>query len=434
MKSFTLQPRQKWIILLVLAFLLRLAAAAYWDHQYGGELFFGDSETYWKLGKRIAAGESYEYEGLKIMRMPGYPALLAPLFMLFEGRPPIFLARLESVIFGTLCVAAVGWLASLLFNNRSISFLATAIVAIDPNQVVSSILVLSEAPFSLLMIFQIGCWCKICGHGAVQTENEKKTVGKRFWFWPLMFGLATAGTVYCRPSWLLFAPFLLGYGLVHSLIFRQKPQWLPGALFGMLIFMLAMSPWWIRNYNVSGRFVATTLQGGASLYDGLNPEATGASDMRFVETFREAEKNSPSMDPEKEIFEYRLDERMKRASIEWAKSNPGRVFELVGIKFLRMWNFRPNEPAFSSPPVAFAVAISYIPVLISGLAGACLCFRRGLAFWSLSIPAVYLTLLHVIFVSSLRYRTPAMLGFAILATFFIVTIVRNSPQNRHKSQ
>ena len=62
-----------------------------------------------------------------------------------------------------------------------------------------------------------------------------------------------------------------------------------------------------------------------------------------------------------------------------------------------------------------AVACSFRPLVVG--AGIASWRLRGgrLAVLLLTLPAVYLTLLHMVFVGSLRYRQPALLPLAILA-------------------
>ena len=89
--------------------------------------------------------------------------------------------------------------------------------------------------------------------------------------------------------------------------------------------------------------------------------------------------------------------------------------ELAAIKLVRLWNLWPNERQFSTWPIRLAVALGYLPVLALGLAGAVGSFRRGWPYVLCWLPAAYFTLLHVVFVSSIRYREPAMLALMVLA-------------------
>jgi len=195
-----------------------------------------------------------------------------------------------------------------------------------------------------------------------------------------------------------------------------------------------MAPWWVRNYQVTGRFIATTLQMGPSLYDGLSPTATGASDMTFTDEFRRLEREQPTPGSH-DTYEYRVNERTKQAAIDWVKKNPGRVCELAVIKFARLWNVWPNEPAFASPLIRIIVFVTYTPILIFGLIGFVITWRRGFDYAVLILPAIYLTMLHVIFVSSLRYRVPAMLCLMILAAYIISAFCNRNKtsQSQHKS-
>jgi hypothetical protein len=180
--------------------------------------------------------------------------------------------------------------------------------------------------------------------------------------------------------------------------------------------VLAMLPWWVRNYRVIGRFVPATLQVGASLYDGWNPEATGASDLGFAIRFAEQERLRPAADSDAGApFEYRLDRRLRSEATRWACHHPGRVLELAAIKFVRTWNIWPNEQGLSTWPIRLAVVVTYVPTMLLALAGAVQTIRRGWPYVLCWLPAVYFTLIHVVFVASIRYRMPAMLMLIVLA-------------------
>ncbi|MDR1964142.1 MAG: phospholipid carrier-dependent glycosyltransferase [Planctomycetaceae bacterium] len=402
---------RSWFFLFFVALLLRLGAAGYWEYRNGSEEFyFGDSDTYWKLGQAIAAGQPYRYGDHAIHRMPGYPLLLSPLFLVSGHQPPIFAARIENVIFGSLTVLAVAWLAWILFHNGTLALMAGWITAIDPLNIVMSVLVLSEAPFCLFLVLHLVFWIK-----AFQASPKTN------WFSLFAAGLFSAAAIYCRPSWLYFVPFAVGLGMMLSPK-NYKPILKSGAVI-FAVCTLCLLPWWIRNYYVSGHFVSTTLQAGPSLYDGLNPKATGASDMKFVEDFRNAEFNlSPNIAPQ--TLEYRLNQKMRQAAINWAWKHPDLAWKLARTKFFRLWNFFPNEAAFSDFVVKAVVFCTYFPVLVLGIFGVVRSLFHDFSVRLLWIPAIYITGLHVIFVSSIRYRAPAMICFSILAAWVVFGVVQ----------
>ena len=430
-----------FFVLLIAAFAFRVGAAVYWQSRVTTDtgLYFGDSETYWWLAEALSQGKPYQFDDWQVFRMPGYPILLTPLFWLYDGPPPVMAARIENALLGTLLVAAVGAFAFQLFRERKITFLAASFVAFEPCTVMTNVWVLAETAFCLAMIGQLSAFAAVI----------RATKKSQWLLYAVWFAILSAATVYLRPSWLYFGLFLIfAYFLYTTLFYRNlqtaqntksrnlttfAKQCFAFILIFVAVFSLCLSPWWVRNHRVTGRFVTTTLQMGPSLYDGLSPMATGASDMRFADEFRQQEREHPTPGS-KDTYEYRVNERIKKASLDWAKQNPKRVAELAVIKFFRIWNVWPNEPAFASPMVRVIVFLTYTPILLAGLFGFCKTWRKGFEFAMLLLPAVYLTMLHVIFVSSLRYRIPAMLCLMILAAFVFAkwVFVKKTPRKAQK--
>ena len=411
-------------LIVLVALALRLAAAWAWQGRLDGRFEFGDSASYWTLGRSIGFGEQYRYGEARIFRTPGYPVLLAPLFLLGGREPWVMWARAESALFGVLSVVGVWWLGRQLFDART-GLLAAWIAALYPGAIATSVLVLSEPAFCPLMLAHLILWT--AAWRASSTRRAAVLAG--------VAGLVAGAATLVRPSWLLFVLFAMAVGLVVG---RPKRRHLGIGTMMLTGLVVAMMPWWTRNARatglnmgvwdavmvrlicrdpVPGHFVPTTLQVGASLYDGLGPQATGASDMSFVDRFAEEERlrKVPVGDGTFEPFEYQLDGRLRAESLAWTGAHRGRACQLAAIKLVRMWNVWPNEASFSQWYIRAAVVLTYVPVMVLAVLGIGKTIHRGWPYVLCWLPAVYFTLLHVVFVSSIRYRQPAMLALMVLA-------------------
>lgn len=402
------------LVLLVLgaALLVRVVAAVLWQQQISPQPFrFGDSDSYWVLAQTIVEGEPYQYGGpsARVFRMPGYPMLLAGWFTLLGGDPSVLAVRMLSVLLGTLSVGLVYLLGAQIFD-RTTGLVAALIAAVYPGAIVTSVLILSEPPFCLLMLLQL----------LLLVKCSRAESAAAVWF-AFFAGIVGGCATLVRPSWLLFNPLVAVLMLFAGRGVSRKIAVTVTLIVAMCV---PLAPWWMRNARIVGHFVPTTLQVGASLYDGLNPQADGSSEMSFVPTFRQ-QVEAEAVGPEDDVLEYRLDERMKQASIDWARQHPARVLQLAGVKFLRLWNVWPNAAEFGGWLPRLLVTVSYGPLLLLGLIGVWRFRHAGFAWMLCWLPAAYFTALHVVFVSSLRYREPAMLTWIILAAAVLVSWKRD---------
>lgn len=420
-----LHGRRLLLGILTCALLLRVGAACglqyLLDHRWHRPfLIEGDADGYWRLAQAIANGDDYAvYTPPRyVLRMPGFPLLLAVSISLFG--PSLLAARLYLALLGTVACWLVYLLGKQLSGERT-GIIACGLSAISPVYIVFGVEILSETAFAATLVLGL-----IAGERLFRLLDESRGFSGRMIGQSLLTGGAIAAGVYMRPSWILAAP--IAAVLLTALSARRGPA--AGA--GMLIvagMVACLLPWGMRNQLVTGHFTLTTFWMGPSLYDGLNPQATGDSDMTFYDTDRLMERMS----------EYEVDQYYRRAAWEYAQQHPGRVLELAGEKLRRYWMPWPNAPQFSSPLAKLAVGSFFVPVAILAIWGV-LCVlhgrcagapayadrgedspirrRRGAEIWSVAIlagPILYFSAIHLVFVSSLRYRLPAEYPLLVLS-------------------
>ncbi len=393
------RTRLALLVLGGVALLLRVVAAYAVEaaaRRRGALCLFDDTAIYWKLAEAIRLGLPYEVDQFGIphraLRTPGYPLFLAACQAVFGPQAAIG-ARLVQGLLGAACVPLVYALTRAVRPAvpASVAVVAAGLAAVEPYWAGTSALLLSEAVFVPLMLIMLwGMAATWPGRGAPLPRNG----------WPVAIaaGLAAGSAVLVKPSWFL-APLA---GCAIACLSPRNVRGAAGVLLGMA---LVLAPWAIRNERAVGKPVITALWGGASLYDGLNPSADGSSDMRFL------------ADPRfRSLGEIEQDRALRDVALAFARENPLRVARLALVKAGRFWSPWPNAAEFRASWSNLASAAVTLPLFGLLIAGAWVVRRDPRALGLLAGPLLYFLALHVVFVSSIRYRIPAQVpAFGLVA-------------------
>jgi 4-amino-4-deoxy-L-arabinose transferase-like glycosyltransferase len=339
--------------------------------------------------------------------------------------------RLVQAALGAGCIALVylvvrrtrRGLPQIARRGWTVPLAAAAVAAIEPYTIGISAVLLSEAlflPWMLLSLWGLAVLWPGAAEADCQLLDQQPATGfstAREWAVALSTGAAFGAGICTKPSWALFPPVSVLAWIATSGRDGRRAAVARAALL-LLGATAVMAPWWLRNASVFGRFVPTALWAGASLYDGLGPQSTGASDMAFL--------NAPELQP---LSEEDQDAILLRRSWEAVRSDPARVARLALIKAVRYWSPWPNAETRGSLWVWLLCAMWTMPLYGLLAAGAWHCRRDVRALTLLAGPLLYFAALHVVFVSSIRYRIPGMvpaLGLVAVGLDRIVPWVRRT--------
>jgi 4-amino-4-deoxy-L-arabinose transferase-like glycosyltransferase len=378
------------------ALVLRAGWVLYrWTHT-GALLDYPDEELHWQLARNLVTrGALVTDDGRFAARMPVYPLFLAPFATL--GTWGILAARLAQTLLGAATVGvAQAWAGSAL--GRRAALLVGVLVCLDPFGVFFANLLLTEVLFTLLAISFAACAWRV-----VDARNAG---------WSAWLGVAALGplALMTRPSAAGWIP--LAWGLIW-LFARNRRR--AAARLGICATVLAVAllPWGLRNQLVLGAPAWLSANGGLTLYDAQGPQADGSSDQSFLAHLPELAA----------LGEIERDRLLQQRALEQMRSDPARVLRLAGVKLLRTWNPWPNVTSHRTGLAAWSGAIYTMGALVLAALGLGIAIarrkrlrsgavRNQLWIWT---PVLYFTLVHCVYIGSVRYRIPLMPFLALAA-------------------
>ncbi|MFH1747818.1 MAG: glycosyltransferase family 39 protein [Planctomycetota bacterium] len=365
------------------ALVLRIGWVLYRWNQQGPALEFDDEALHWQLATNLVErGELVSDDGRYVARMPLYPLFLS----LFAGLGQIGIlwARLAQALLGAATVGVVYRFAHRAFGPRS-AIVTGVLAACDPYSIFFCNLLLTEVSFMLIAVgLTVGAW-QLLTHGGRITA--------------IGVGLLGAAALMTRPS---AAGWILLLWLIPWIAERNRRRGTLNVAVCAGVLVLLMLPWGLRNRAVVGAWAWLSANGGVTLYDAQGPQADGSSNQAFVHELPELAG----------LDEIERDRTLQRLALEQMRADPARVAKLAWIKFRRTWNPIPNVAEYRAAATAIISAVFTGVVLLLALGGLwrAVANRRGewyshILIW---LPVVYFTIVHCVYIGSLRYRVPLM--------------------------
>lgn len=329
---------------------------------YGEAYFWKNSYSlFYDLAQSIAKGRglSYEWMGIKYAhRPPVYPLILAATNL--SGRSYITIVILQSVVGAgtTFCSYLIG---RQLFD-KSTGLLAAFGVALYPYFIMHDTALQETGVFTFLTAVAV-----------LLLLRSRTSASKVAW---LMAGVSLALAVLTRTTLIAFVPFAFVWVLLVGNSAWRRAMQKTGAV--VLGFLLALSPWLLRNYLLLGSPTLSTLS-GFTLWAGNNPYTFSDYPVSSIDRSTTAAWNELPASDRAAVQQLANDEVKQNSwfiskAVGYMKDHPGetfaRAFKKLGAAF--SWRQNPGREKF----VQTVYFLSYVPALLLGIFGAWLLRRK----------------------------------------------------------
>ena len=351
---------QVYIILLV-GLLVRVLAAIFYPVE-----IFTDSVTYYDAAQNLINGEFISSDYV----MPLYPLWIAFCVLFFD---PL----MGDVLISTMTIYVVMKLSFEIFHNEFAALISGFLLAVYPHAVFYSISGLSETFYVFLL-----------------TASLLLLYKKKYFYGCVFFVLS----ILTRPSLFFLGPFIVFFisYFVHQNSIKDTVRIL---FLYCLVYSFFISPWLIHNHLKYGDFVHLTLSKGVVMYTGNNPLNKSGGGVEGVDS--DIRRFSSIKNP------IERDQALMDSAVRYIIDKPGVFVRNSLNKFVRFWRVWPYAPQYQDILIKIISFVSYVPVLIASLLFVFTCSRDVLIrVFPIMMMIVYLTLIHMVTIGSIRYRFP----------------------------
>jgi 4-amino-4-deoxy-L-arabinose transferase-like glycosyltransferase len=365
----------------------------------------GDQISYESIGAEIASGNSSGSS----YQAPLYQFFVAGVYTV-SGRDTQNIRTIQAIL-AAFSVVLIYIITRRLYDIRTANIAGLmAVCAFD--LILYSGLVLSETLFVFLLLIGLICYDSI-EKAAFQNKTKVSILTG------LIFGLASL----VKSQFVLFPPLLMLLRIVGGS--GQRMRIIKIFLIIGCTMVLVILPWTVRNFIVHNEFIPITTNGGEVFWQGNNPDATGG-DISHLPQFEN--HYIVKMDPvESNKIGYKL-------GFEWIQSNPIDCIKLYMKKLALYWTYIRDYQyddiwgpylgvqTSNIAPTAYNASI----IILAFLGFAAAIRKRNMHYLILII--AYFSLIHMVFLSGVRYRIailPVLIIFAAGGVSFIQSIIRS---------
>ena len=194
-----------------------------------------DSQEYANLSDSIISGKSFVLDGkAETLRAPGYPSFVA-IFKPFGGYFTVTFIQIILVFLISILIRKIG----ILFFSKKVGEMSAIIFLLNPVTLYLSLVILTDMLF--LFLFLSGFYLI----ASLNKENIYKNNLIKIILISLLFSIA----IYVRPMGIFALPIFIAPFFISKLSLRDK---LKSIVVVISIIFLAVLPWIIRNYRLTG--------------------------------------------------------------------------------------------------------------------------------------------------------------------------------------